>query len=489
MTRDPIVAFRRLAPAALSVALVALTVLAPGCATNPATGQRQLSLIGEQQEIAMGREADQQIVAQLGLYPDDDVQRYVERLGKELAAASERPDLPWTFRVVDDPVVNAFALPGGFVYVTRGILGHLDNEAQLAAVLGHEIGHVTGRHSVERLSKAQLAQLGLGVGAVFAPEAANYADLAQTGLSLLFLKYGRDDEREADSLGLRYMTRGSFDPTEMPEVFSVLDRVSAAAGAGRVPNWLSTHPAPADRRQRISAEIAAEGLAAGGTVDAPEYLAAIDGIVFGDDPRQGYFEGSTFYHPELAFQLRFPDGWQTQNTRQAVSALAPEGDAIFALTLAEGDSPGAAASSFFGQEGLSRGNAFAGGFSGLPAEAAFFGATRTQGGNLTGLAAFVGLGGRVFRLLGYSAESDWEGYRGALGEAAASFAPLTDRAKLNVQPRRLEIVRLPAAMSLEEFARRYPATVDLPTLALINQVDAGASFAAGDRVKRVVGGP
>jgi predicted Zn-dependent protease len=478
---------RSLIPAAAAAA--ALALLAPACATNPATGQRQLSLVSAQQEIAMGREADPQIAAQLGLYPDDELQAYVARVGKELAAASERPDLPWTFRVVDDPAVNAFAVPGGFIYLTRGILGHFANEAQMASVLGHEIGHVTGRHSVEQISKGQLAQIGLGVGAILAPEVADYAGLAQSGLQLLFLKYGRDAEREADSLGLRYIGREGYAVGEMGEVFTLLDRVSAASGAGRVPNWLSTHPAPANRRQTITAEIAAAGLPAGGTVEAGRYLAAIDGIVFGDDPRQGFFEGNAFYHPELAFQLRFPEGWKTQNARQAVAALAPNQDAVVVLTLDGATTPAGAASAFFGQQGLRRGNALAGGFGGLSGEGALFAADRAQGEPLVGVAAFVSHGGRVFRLLGYTAESDFQGYRGALQAAATSLRKLTDRSKLDVQPRRIDIVRLPSAMTIEEFARRYPSTVDLPTLALVNQVEAGATLPGGAQVKRVVGGP
>ena len=484
---DPRPAARPLA--ALTVAVTALVLLAPGCATNPATGQRQLSLIGEEQEIAMGREADRQVVAQLGLYPDEDLQRYVEGIGRKLAAASERPDLPWTFRVVDDPVINAFALPGGFIYVTRGILTHFDNEAQLAAVLGHEIGHVTGRHSVERVSKAQLAQLGLGVGAILQPEIANYADLAQTGLSLLFLKYSRDDEREADTLGLRYMSRDRYAAAEMAEVFSLLDRVSAAAGGGRIPGWLATHPAPANRRERIAEEIARAGLPAAGTVHAAEYLARIDGMVFGENPREGFFEGNAFYHPELAFQLRFPEGWRSQNTRQAVAALAPDQDAVVVLSLASADSPSAAADQFFRQQGLRRGNALAGGFGGLPAETALFAADRAQGEDLVGIAAFVGHAGRIFQLLGYTAESDFRRYQNTLEQAAASFSRLTDRDKLEVQPQRIDVVELSAPTTLESFARRFDSAVDLQTLALINQVEPGATLPAGALVKRVVGGP
>ena len=160
----------------------------------------------------MGKEADAQIPQQLGLYDDRELQDYVNDLGQRLAADSERPHLPWTFRVVDDDVVNAFALPGGFIYVTRGILSHMSDEAELAGVLGHEIGHVTARHSVNQMSKGMLAQIGLGVGSVLSPEVANLAGLAQTGLSLLFLKYGRDDERQADELAFRYGARADYDP-------------------------------------------------------------------------------------------------------------------------------------------------------------------------------------------------------------------------------------------------------------------------------------
>jgi len=229
-----------------TVLIMAAATAATGCVTNPATGARQLILVSERQEIQLGMDADPQISASYGLYPDSAIQQYVRTLGEELAATSERPQLPWTFRVVDDPVVNAFALPGGFIYVTRGIMAYFGSEAELASVLGHEIGHVTARHSAAQMSQAQLAQLGLGVGVVLLPELADYAGLAQAGLGLLFLKFGRDDERQADGLGFRYMTRVGYDPREMPGVFAMLGRVSEASGSPGIPVWLSTHPDPGD---------------------------------------------------------------------------------------------------------------------------------------------------------------------------------------------------------------------------------------------------
>ncbi|MCK4924176.1 MAG: M48 family metalloprotease, partial [Spirochaetes bacterium] len=230
---------------------LALSLFLTGCATNPATGERHFNLFSESQEIQMGRDADEQISASLGLYPDQELAEYVEDLGLRLAANSERPNLPWTFRVLDDPTVNAFALPGGYIYVTRGILTYLSSEAELAGVVGHEIGHVTAQHSVHRMSSQQLAQLGLGVGMVLAPELQRFGQLASTGLGLMFLKFGRDDETQADELGLRYMGREDYDAEEMVRVMAMLDGVSQSSGGGRIPEWLSTHPDPGNRREHI----------------------------------------------------------------------------------------------------------------------------------------------------------------------------------------------------------------------------------------------
>jgi predicted Zn-dependent protease len=460
-----------------------------GCSTNPATGKQQLALISEQQEIAMGQESDQQVVQQLGLYPDDQLQAYVARLGKRLAADSERPDLPWTFRVVDDPVVNAFALPGGHIFVTRGLLSHLTTEAELVAVLGHEIGHVTARHSVEQMSKAQLAQVGLIAGAIFQPELANaYGGLAQQGMQLLFLKYSRDDERQADDLGLRYLLREKYDPRQMSDVFETLRRVSAREPNGRVPNWLSTHPAPEDRIQRIDAQVAKlGGDFSQATVNREEYLRSIDNIVFGDNPREGYFRGNLFVQPELAFQIRFPQGWQTVNQKSIVGAVSPNQDAIVAVSLSGRGSPQEAAQAFFAQQGITSGQALSNP-SGSGGVTRTFSAQGSQGGSLRGVAAFVEHQGKVFQILGYSGESNWGTYDDVLAQALASFQRVTDSRALNVSPKRIDIVSLPSAMTLEEFAQRYPSTVDLETLGIINQANAGTQFPAGAEVKRVVGG-
>ena len=477
----------------IHIALLSLTLLAGGwiaaCSINPATGERQLSLVGEAQEIEIGRENDRQVIQSMGLVDDPALQDYVDRLGQRLAAQSERPELPWTFRVVDDPVVNAFALPGGFIYVTRGILTHFNSEAELAGVLGHEIGHVTGRHSVERLSKAQLTQIGLGVGMVLEPELQQYGNLAQMGLGILFLKFSRDDERQADDLGLRYVGRTGYDPEEMIDVFEMLGRVSAAQQEGRLPGWLSTHPAPENRVERLSGQIAQAPGDFGREVNRDGYLRQIDGLAFGENPREGFFEDGTFYHPDLAFSLDFPRGWQTSNTRQAVAALSPNRDAVVVLTLSDQRDVREAESTFFSQTGVQAGQDVRPRYGDSPARSRVFFVERGQGSNLEGLVSFVEHGDNVYQILGYTLSDRARNYQDALTGSIWSFRRVRDRSILDVQPKRLEIVELPRAMTLRQFADRYPSTVDLETLVLLNEARSGdEQFSAGALLKRVVGG-
>ncbi len=476
---------------AIGVWLLAVAVLAslPGCSTNPATGKTQLALISESQEIAMGRDADQQIVAQMGLYPDEGVQAYVQRLGMELAAKSERPNLPWSFRVIDDPTVNAFALPGGFIYVTRGIMTHLDTEAELVSVLGHEIGHVTARHGVNQMSKQQLLGLGLGLGTILSPELAAVGELASAGLGLLFLKYSRDDERQADDLGLRYSLAVGYDPREGPEVFTVLKRVSEAAGAGRLPNYMSTHPDPDSRRQRLFAQI--DSLNAdfsGHWIHREAYLEQLDGMVFGANPREGFFEETRFLHPDMRFELTFPSGWKTVNQKTVVAGISAAEDAIVQLTLAQQTDPSAAAREFAGQEGLEAGQVRSNRVNGYPAALVEF-AADTQNGRLRGVAGFVRYGDNTFRLLGYTADEKWNNYSRPIGQFIGSFDKLTDRKALNVQPARVKIVNLQRSTPLTSFNIRFPSSVSLGTLALINHIPEDGALPAGIGVKQITGGP
>jgi predicted Zn-dependent protease len=476
--------------AAQRALLTVLATLAPGgCATNPATGARQLTLVSESQEIGMGRDYDREVVASMGLYPDTGLQRYLQQLGARLAATSERPNLPWTFRVVDDPVVNAFALPGGFIYVTRGILAHLNSEAELAGVVGHEIGHVTARHSVSQMSRQRLAQLGLAIGTLASPEVERYAGAASAALGVLFLKYSRDDEKQADDLGLRYMRRGNYDPRELPDVFRMLERVSAVQGGGRAPEWLATHPNPENRLERIAQQI--EALAqdfTGTAVKRDAYLERLDGLVFGTNPREGFFRNHQFFHPELRFRITLPEGWSTSNGKQAVVAVSPQKHAVVELSLAQEPTADAAARAFLSQRGFTSGDPARTSVGGLPAVSAAF-AAATDAGTVRGSVVFVEHGGAVYRVVGYALQARWPAYQATVERALQSFARLTDPAALNVHPQRVELVRIDRRTTIADLARQRPSPVPAATLALVNQVEPETRLEPGQLLKWVAGAP
>lgn len=483
----PLVAIRRLVLLAAG-----LSLLAAACATNPVTGKRELVLVSEQQEIQMGQEGAAEVAQTIGLVPDSSLQRYVQGVGEALARISQRPQLPWTFRVVDDPTPNAFALPGGYIFVTRGLLGLMTTEAELATVVGHEIGHVTARHQVRALTRAELAQVGLAVGSILSPTFARFGQVAGSGLQLLFLKYDRAAEAQADELGFDYSRRDGYDVKEMADVFEALDRFEARQpNASALPGWLQTHPSGPDRIQKVQQRVAALGDTAravrAGIVRRPEYMRQVDSLVYGADPRQGFFQATRFIHPALRFQVTFPQGWQTQNLSASVTAVSPRQDAAIQLSLADSGSADRALRAFAASPGLQLGLTQNRSLNGVSAtQAAFQG--RTDQGDVQGLGEWIDYGGHTYQILGYAGAQVVSAYGSAIDQALASFTPLTDPALLAVQPRRVRVVTTDRALTLADFNTRFPSTIPIEDLAIINQVDGPASsIPARTAVKRVVG--
>ena len=462
---------------------LALAVVA--CATNPVTGRRELSLVSESQEVAMGLQAAKDAADQMGVYPDSQLQAYVASLGQPMAKSSERPSLPWSFTVIDDPVINAFALPGGPIFVTRGILATMTSEAQLTSVLGHEIGHVTAKHSVSQMSRAQLVQIGFVGAMIVKPELQRFGNLGSQALGLMFMKFGRDDETQADDLGFRYMTKAAYEPLEMAAMFRTLDRSSG--GSDKTPEWLSTHPNPGNRVNQTQERIAAWARPAGTLkVNRDVFLRRIDGIVYGDDPRQGYFEQTSFLHPALKFRLDFPSGWRTQNQPQQVVGISARQDAIVVLAGVPSQSPQQAASAFLGQQGVQSAGASNTAINGLPAVGAQFTA-QTEQAVLVGYVAFVQLDGSTYRLLAYTDQQRFSTYSPLFRQAIGSFQRLTDPRALSARPQRIRLVQLTNAMTLTQFQQQFPSAIPIEQLALINgAADATASFPAGTWLKRVV---
>ncbi len=486
--------------------LVILPAFLSGCVAtrdvNPISGNKRFFGYSWDQELKLGAESDPQIVAQYGVYDDEEVAAYVRRVGEKVLAHSHlrRPDaeprfrnLKFTFRVLDSPVVNAFALPGGFVYVTRGLLAHLENEAQLAVVLGHEIGHVAGRHASKRAASQSLLQLGLITGAlvgqgVFGGNVAeNVLNLGSTGLQLLFLSYGRDDERESDAVGVEYAALAGYEAGEAAHFFRTLKRLGERSGQS-LPGFLSTHPDPGEREQTIL-RLASEwkGRAAMAKVEEDAYLSRIDGIVLGENPRQGFVEDGMFYHPDLRFQFAVPVGFQVVNQPTRVVMIEENQQAIVFFTLErEAATAAEAATRFAGQQGLTvveRGTSRAGG---NPASFVVADALTSDGQPIRLLAFFIDYGGNVYTFLGYTLVSNYGTYEDLFSRTMRSFAALRDPEILNVQPIRVAVQPAPRTAPFRTFVTetvKLPKGWDDERMAILNQVMLDEVIPEGKKLK------
>jgi len=479
-------------PIALAVAAAAL---AAACATNPVTGQKQFVLMSEAEELQIGQQLDGEVRNEMGVYNDPELQRYVEDIGLRLARASHRPNLPWTFAIVDSPAVNAFALPGGYIYVTRGILAYLNDEAELAGVLGHEIGHVTARHAVEQYTRAGGTQLGLIVGSIFLPGMRPYGDLLGTGFGLLFLKYGREDELQADRLGVEYAARAGWDPGGVADMLRTLSRLDETSGDRRgTPNWLSTHPDPASRVAQIEPVIAGVERSAE-TPDRTgrdEYLRRIDGLLYGDNPREGIVRGHEFLHPDLRFALRFPEGWEVRNSSTQVVANLPGTRSYMVLQLLErprGGSLEAVALASMREAGFRAADGRPREINGLEGWVGTFTGRMRDLGDVVARAAFVRHDRQIYRLVGFAPRAEFDRIAGEVSESLVSFRPLDRREADAIRPNRLAIHTVRGGDTWQGIAQGPGrGLVRASTLAILNGFDPAEQPQPGDRVKIVVPG-
>jgi predicted Zn-dependent protease len=477
----------RLLMRSTNVVILGIALILTSCAKDYVTGQRTFSLVSESQELTMGKEADEQIVAMYGVYDDPELVEYVKNIGRGLAAKSQRADIEYTFRVLDSPVVNAFAVPG-YVYMTRGILAHFNSEDQLAGVLGHEIGHIVGRHSAEQVSRQQLAGLGLGLGSIFSETIRQYGDLAGFGLQLMLLKYSRSQESESDMLGVEYSTKLGYDADEMAAFFGTLKRMGEKSGQS-LPTFLSTHPDPGDREERVQ-ELATEWqqkIDYRPLATRPyDYFKRIDGIVYGEDPRQGYVDGSMFYHPALRFQFPIPGGWKVVNTPTTVILASPDEQAIIQLRLAESDSPEAAADAFVQKNQLTvrdRRTTSVNGFNAVVIQTA----GQTENQQLGILSYFIAKDANIFVFHGYSDASAYAKYSGTFSSTMSGFNAVRDPKVLNKAPTRLQVKQAPKAGTLASVLEALGAKRDIhDELAVLNGLELTDQVARGEWIKVAV---
>ena len=318
---------------ALSILLGALLLYACVSEIVPATGEKRYLGYSWQQEMELGKQASKEVSALFGLYRDPKVERYVSEVGNRVLAKSHlrRPgadeqfrNTPVTFGVLDSPIINAMALPGGYIYVTRGMLAHLNNEDQLATVLAHEIGHVAARHAARQAFQQQIGQGLLLGGAVLGQGLGlgqSILNLGGMAAQLLFLRYSREDELEADKLGVEYGVGAGYDAREVIPFFQTLGRIQEKEGQG-MPSFLSTHPDPGARVQRIREMTGAAAAPRTAPADS-RYMSNVENLVIGEDPRQGFVEGDVFYHPDLRFRFPVPRGFKVVN--QPTQVIMVEG--------------------------------------------------------------------------------------------------------------------------------------------------------------------
>jgi predicted Zn-dependent protease len=313
------------------------------CATNPVSGNPNFVLMSESGEVELGRKSDAEVRKEYGVYTLPGLNEYVNEVGQKLARNSHRSQLQYHFTVLDSPEINAFALPGGYIYITRGIMVYMNSEAELAGVLGHEIGHVTARHSVQQYTAVQSANIGVTVASLYLPELRNQA--SQTLINLLgnslLAGYGREHELEADRMGAEYLARTGYNPQAMVQVLAVLKNqelfdAEEAKKEGREPRSyhgvFATHPDSDTRLQQVIAQ-AKPLLVAPKDDGRARFLGKINGMVFGDSPAQGIVRKGMFYHEDMNFVIKFPDGWPIRNSPKAVLARTLQDDVRLQMQL------------------------------------------------------------------------------------------------------------------------------------------------------------
>lgn len=490
----------------LTASLCLVAALCAGCGTtvvNPVTGQAERTVMDERSELAEGKKAHEQVLKEYGVYPDQRLQAYVNEVGQKLAKQSHRANIPWTFTVLDSPEINAFALPGGYVYITRGILAYMESEADMAGVIGHEIGHVTARHGAQRATRQQTAGLGVLAATVLGAVLENQVgvsggtemlgQMAQGVAAGYVAKYSREQELQADSLGAEYLARSNYDPHNMIDVIRVLKlqeafAIDEARAEGRPApegaNWLSSHPSNDQRLQQIS-QNAAKYQGHYASDGAQRYLQAIQGMRFGESPEQGLTRGQNFFHTGLGLAMTAPAGWRIQNEPEALTFVAPQGDA--ALRMVPVPPKAGASHDEIIRNALqpSEGKVTRGQINGFPATH-FVGARKAQNGQAQAIEATLVTGPKnnSYAML-YLAADTAARNRALPGLMATekSFRAMSPADQQAARPWAVRTVPMPRG-GLAELARQSP--VSEKRLQLLNGTWGRADPPVGQMVKTVV---
>lgn len=473
-----------------AIAVLPLCLLIANCAENPVSGRANFVTVSESQEIQIGRTEDVKVRQEYGVYDSKALQAYVNSVGQRLGAASHRPQLKYSYVVVDSPEINAFALPGGYIYITRGILAYLNSEAELAAVLGHETGHVTARHSVQQISAQQAAGVGATLLGIFVPALRNQA--GDTAINLLgnalLSGYGREHELEADKLGAEYLYRTGYDPQAMIKVLGVLKNqelfdAETAKAEGREPRSyhgvFASHP---DADKRLHEVVGEAGRIPPGTgrVNQEEYLRMIDRMPFGYSEAQGFVRNFTFYHRDLGLVFKLPETWRINNQADRVVAVNRSNDALIEMRLA-GRAQGSPADILRKELGGVRDTQVTT-INGLPAATA---STSVRG--LPTRVAVIFLDKNAYIIGGQAKTAGaMQTALPAINATIASFHAMTEAERNSVRPLTLRIINAPPGARFADLARNSPLGKNaVSQLRLLNGLYPDGEPAAGQALKVV----
>ncbi|MBC6698310.1 M48 family metalloprotease [Hymenobacter sp. BT190] len=438
-----------------------------------------------------GAQPDPGVVAQFGLLNDTKLQSYIDQKGMQMGRISDRPADVKGFTIVDSPIINAFATPDGHVYFTRGIMAHFNNEAQFSGVLGHEIGHITARHGQKQQTRSTIANGALILGSILSKRVASIAQPASQVVGLGLLKYGRDDENESDKLGVKYSSKIGYDPASMADFFLTLSRTEQSSGAATIPTFLSSHPNSADRYTNVK-KLAAQAEQQAGrqlAVNRDQYLRMIEGLPYGDNPREGYVENSVFYHPDLKFQFPIPQGWKSQNSPSQFQMAEPNGKAVIILLPAGNKGLDETAQALAQQLKLQNAQAQKTTVNGFPAmviqgdQVGQDQQTGQQGITASSLTYLIQDGQTIYAMVGLCGPGTLGTYGDDFQRTAQGFRRLTDASKINRQPERIRIKAAKAGQTLASAlaangvsSKRYEEMAILNGMKTTDKMTAGMLF-------------
>lgn len=467
---------------------------------NPVTGKKRAYAYSWSQEVQIGQNADQQIQSDYGNYSDQDLQNYVNKIGQIVLKNSHLrrsntpekfKETPFTFRVLNSPVVNAFALPGGYIYVTRGLLAHLENEAQLAVVLGHEIGHVAARHASQQELKQKVGQIALIGGAIAGQEVLGISgqdilNLGGTAAKLLFLRYSRDDEREADRLGVEYAAMAGYHTASASKFFVSLKRISQKSGQN-LPSLLSTHPDPGNREKSIiqeSTQWEKQGYPQK-IVNRDNYLNEMNDIVYGDNPREGFSKNGYFFHPDLKFKFPVPKGWNIMNQASRISLISPKQNAIILLQIdRKSQTPEQAVRTIITDNKLNILESKS--FKNHPFQPyqVMANITTQEGQQFNFFIYALLYQNRIYVFTDYSAKNDFATFFPDFENTALKFDSLTDHSILSIKPLRIHIIKTTRSGTFKSFLpQNMPENITDADLAILNQVNLNDTIKSGSKIK------